>query len=79
MSDSEGLAAVVATGDHRASLEALRDRIAAELGMVEGRDVAPLAKQLADVMRELSNMPAAKGASSLDDLRARRARHTSAG
>lgn len=78
MSEPEGLFGVVATGDRRASLEALRDRLAREIDLVEGRDVAVLGKQLADVMRELANLPAAKGASSFDELRSRRAGRSAA-
>lgn len=72
MSESQSLAEVVATGDYRRSLEALRDRLAEQVEIIEGRDLAPLSKQLADVMRELANLPAVKGRSSLDDLAARR-------
>lgn len=72
MSRSEGLADVVAAGDYRDSLEALRDHIARSLESVDPDKRAPLAKQLAEVLRELANLPAAKGRSSLDDLAARR-------
>lgn len=72
MSESAGLSGAVSTGDHRQALEALRDRIAISIEQVDPDKVAPLAKQLADVLRELANMPAAKGRSSLDDLAARR-------
>lgn len=72
MSESAGLSDTVAAGDHRASLEALRDHLASALEMADVDKKAPLAKQLADVLRDLSTMPAAKGRSSLDDLAARR-------
>ena len=55
-----GLESVVGTGDYRASLEALRDTLAAGIAGAGERQLihlAPLAKQLADVMRTLAEMP----------------------
>jgi hypothetical protein len=68
----DGLAKVVAAGDRRASLEALRDFLAARLEAVDPDKTAPLAKQLADVLRELSTLAVPKG-SKVDDLAAKRA------
>jgi hypothetical protein len=51
------MAAVVAGGDRRRSLEVIRDRVAAELALAEGRDVAVLAKELREVIRELDSLP----------------------
>ena len=55
-----GLESVVGTGDYRASLEALRDTLAAGIAGAGERQLihlAPLAKQLADVMRTLEEIP----------------------
>ena len=55
-----GLESVVHAGDYRASLEALRDALAAGISGAGERQLihlAPLAKQLADVMRTLTEIP----------------------
>lgn len=66
-------------GDRRESLVALRDRLAEEIdGATSSRDVAVLVKQLTDVIRELSLLPAAEEASIFDDLAARRAERRNA-
>ena len=72
MAESEPLSHVVASGDYRASLEALRDHLAASVEVVDADKKAPLAKQLADVLDKLANLPAEKGRSTFDDLAARR-------
>lgn len=72
------LHAVVNEGDHKASLEALRGRLAREIDRSEGRDVAPLAKQLADVLRELHGQPVRGEASVVDELAERAARRRAA-
>ena len=65
-------------GDYRASLEALRAVLADRL-MVAADDprrlihVAPIAKQLSDVLARIESLPNAERASVSDDLRARRA------
>jgi len=54
------LAPVVREGDYRASLEAVRDRLAAFLDGLSDRQVvqaAPLAKQLTDVLAQLADLP----------------------
>lgn len=56
----------------RELLEAIRAKLASELDVAEGRDAAVLAKQLADIARELESLPTGKG-SSVDDLASRRA------
>lgn len=56
----------------RALLEHLRDRLIEEVGTAEGRDLAPLAKELRAVMTELESLPTGKG-STVDDLAQRRA------
>jgi hypothetical protein len=70
---SEPLADVVKHGDRRASLEAIRDRVALELESAGGRDVAALAKQLTDVIRELDSLPNSERKSAVDDLSSARA------
>lgn len=67
------VASTAATGDRKATLEALRDHLAASIDDVDVRYVAPLAKQLADVLRELSELDVGGKGSTLDDLAARRA------
>lgn len=79
------IADVVHLGDRRKSLEAIRDRLAAELedtkwathkrecachcGMADIRAMIAAAKQLVDVIRELSGLPEqADGVSDLDQL-----------
>ena len=60
MDPDDGLREVVAQGDLRASLEALRDRLAAGIDGASERQlvhVAPLAKQLADVLQALAALP----------------------
>lgn len=79
---------VVAEGDRRASLEAIRDRLAAELDTdghkrscececgvtaTDGRVIAMVAGRLVDVIRELDALPNGREVSTVDDLAARRA------
>lgn len=69
----EGLAAIVATGKRRESLEALRDHLARELeNAPAGIAIGPIAKELRTVMLELESLPDAKE-STVDDLAKRRA------
>lgn len=67
-----GLPDVVAAGDRGDSLEAIRDRLAKELDEAEGRDVAPIAKELRAVIAEIYSLPRAKEGSKSDELAARR-------
>lgn len=60
-----------ATGDRRATLEALRNFLAAQLQIAE-RDIPALAKQLRDTIAELESLPNAKETSRVDELNARR-------
>lgn len=67
------LTEAVASGDRVAALEAIRDRLAAELDAVEGRDAATVAKELRAVLDALNASEGGKGKeSSSDDLAARR-------
>ena len=56
----------------RAGLEAIRDHLAASLEVVDPDKTAVLAKQLAEVMRELESLSESKG-STVDQLARRRA------
>ena len=84
MEGSERLSDAVSSGDRRAALEALRDRLAVEVERVaeEGfcttckrgsSSIAPLAKQLRDVIGELDQLPVVEDGSVVDDLASRRA------
>ncbi len=68
----EGFYESVTSGDLRKGLEALRDFLAERLENAEPKSVAPIAKQLADVMKELDSLPGEE-ASQVDDLAERRA------
>lgn len=68
----KSLRQVVAEGDRRASLEALRDRLASLLDTSE-RDHAALARQLSNVLRELDELPNPAEESKVDEIQARRA------
>ena len=68
----EGLSGLAATGDRRASLEALRDLLARQLETAE-RDVPALARQLREVMAELDALPNPKEKSPVDELTRKRA------
>lgn len=72
------LADVVAEGDRRASLEALRDTLAQALDEAEPKDVAALALRLSKVLEELDNLPAwNEGDGFVDQLKAKRANRMS--
>jgi len=73
VSGSEGLSGVVGAGVRRDSLEALRDLLARTIEDAEPGQVAALSRQLALVLKEIDELPMAKGASSLDQLASRRA------
>lgn len=64
---------VVAGGDRRASLEAIRNHLAAELAESSGRDVAAIARELREVMKELDALPVPEEVSGVDQLARRRA------
>jgi hypothetical protein len=63
---------VVAEGDRRASLEAVRDRLAAAMGQAEPNVIAQIAGRLQAVMREIADLPVAEKVSKADELAARR-------
>lgn len=68
------LADAVASGDRVASLRALRDVLASNIGAAESpRDVAPLSRQLSLVMAELDALaPQERKGTHLDQLADRR-------
>lgn len=68
---ADSVADAVASGDHRAALEALRDRLTVELEEAVGRDVAVITKEIRAVLTELSALPVAREASKVADLTAR--------
>lgn len=75
MTDSDGGGIVGAVrGDRRAALEAIRDKLAAELEDAEGRDAATVAKELRATLAELEALPGGKEVSAVDDLSDRRAK-----
>ncbi|MGH8867086.1 MAG: hypothetical protein ACRDYU_03710 [Actinomycetes bacterium] len=66
-----------ADGDRRATLEALRDKLAARMdrngeGEIDDRALAPVARQLSEVMREIESL-APPEESTLDELAKQRA------
>ena len=67
---------IASEGTRREALQAIRERLAGELVLAEGRDVAPIARQLAEVIREIDSLPLPEGVSTLDELRQRTARLT---
>ncbi|GIH98102.1 hypothetical protein [Planobispora takensis] len=69
---TEDLLSAVRSGDRRASLEAIRDRLAAELVEADGKNAASIAKELRATLAELDALPGGEE-SKLDDLAARRA------
>lgn len=60
--------------EHRASLTALRDRLALAVETCGTRELAPLAGRYQAVLRELATMAETAPVDGLDDLRARRSR-----
>lgn len=63
----------VASGDVRRSLTALRDHLAQALENCRRADaVAPIARQLADVIERLEKLPDENRESAVDDLTKRR-------
>ncbi|GIH29084.1 hypothetical protein Aph01nite_73940 [Acrocarpospora phusangensis] len=68
------ISTVVGEGDRRASLEAIRDKLARELQAAIGKDAATLAKQLRETLAELESLPGGKEVSAVDEIAERRTR-----
>ncbi|GGK32064.1 hypothetical protein GCM10010124_26030 [Pilimelia terevasa] len=56
----------------REALEAIKDRLTAELDVVEGRDTAVLAKELRATWAELDGLPAVDSDAPADEIARRR-------
>ena len=75
---ADSLSDPLTCGDYRVSLEALRAVLADRLRVAADDPrrlihVAPISKQLSDVLARIESLPNAERASVSDDLRARRA------
>lgn len=68
------LESTIGEGERRASLEAIRGKLARELAEAYGKDAATLAKELREVIRELDSLPTGGEESPVDEIAARRAR-----
>ena len=66
------LSEVVTEGDHRRSLEALRDLLASEMIGANPNVIPQFAGRLQDVLRELAGLPSGEEKSTSDDLARRR-------
>jgi hypothetical protein len=66
-----GLLATLQAGDHRASLEALRDELAKQMKYADANVVPQFAARIQAVLAELAGMPAEER-SDVDDLVERR-------
>jgi hypothetical protein len=62
----------VGGGDRRTALEAVRDKLAAELDEATGRTAAVVAKELRATIAELEALPGGKEVSAVDEFTARR-------
>lgn len=70
----------IKAGAYRAQLEALRDRLAAEIDCVsEPRELPPLIKELREVIKTLDSLPVANGATKLGQIEAQRAKRQGRG
>ena len=61
------------SNDHRRQLEAIRDKLTIEIEHCESaRDLAPLTRQLAEVVTQLADLPSPSGESEADQVAAKR-------
>lgn len=60
------------SGDKRATLVALRDRLVKEIEEAGARDLAPLSRQLMEVLKALDEVPDEKEVSAANDIANRR-------
>lgn len=63
---------VAATGDRRATLEAMRDKLAADMDDAPPAVVAQIAGRLAAVLADIAELPDSSSRSALDELEQRR-------
>lgn len=66
------LSKVVSEGNRREALEAMRDVLAVAMSQAEPREMAAIANQLRQVLRELDELPAGERLSKRDELAQRR-------
>ncbi len=66
------MAEAAASGDYRATLEAIRDQLAHQLERAEPAVAAQIAGQLRQTLKDLAQLPPVKGGSKTDEVRARR-------
>ena len=66
------VADAAASGDYRATLEAIRDQLAHQLERADPAVAAQIAGQLRQTLKDLAALPARKEGSKLDEVRARR-------
>ena len=66
------MAEAAASGDYRATLEAIRDQLAHQLERAEPAVAAQIAGQLRQTLKDLAALPAETKGSKLDEVRARR-------
>jgi len=71
MPRSESISAAAQTGDRRRTLEAMRDKLAADMDEAPPAVVAQIAGRLAAILAELEGMATGK-VSTLDELASRR-------
>jgi hypothetical protein len=67
------IAAAALTGDRRATLEAMRDKLATDMDEAPPAVVAQIAGRLSAILVELDELGAAKKVSTLDELETKRA------
>ncbi len=58
MTEHKGLAATAKTGDLRATLEAMRDKLASDMEAAEPQMVAQISGQLRQVLSDIASLPA---------------------
>jgi hypothetical protein len=68
------IADAASTGNRLATLEALRDRLAAEIDQCDTqKDLAALVLRLTDVLEQIDSMPSTQQVSAADEIAERRA------
>lgn len=72
------LVTAVTSGDTRATLVALRDRLAEEIEQASGRDLPALSRQFTEVLRLLNELPSGTVKSAADEIAERREKRRAA-